>query len=301
MTVRPSLMPFYAGRPYGVQAMPFDPRDGASLDVLLQDRGYDLALVPGDNRYSWLAAALDAAWVIAFAGDRPAHKSWMVDELVPYSATPMAWADMNTLLVEGPAPKKYAPSDWPAPPCAPFERPSGRYAVLHVEASTPLRHWENEKWLALAARLLDRGILPVWSAGPGGLSIIEGIDKEKKFKALGHRLDLAQLWHLVAGAALLVCPDTGVAHIGKLTFTPTVTLYGPSSALLFGKGEFWSQAPFREVTVADFPCRDQHTLFKRRLEWVRRCQRTPAECAEPRCMQAIGVEQVLAAVSSLGL
>ena len=118
---------------------------------------------------------------------------------------------------------------------------------------------------------------------------------------MGHRLDIAQLWNLVAGAALLVCPDTSVSHIGKLTFTPTVTLYGPSSAQLFGKGEFWRAAPFREVTIAEFPCRDQHTLFKRRIEWVRRCQRTLAECAEPRCMQAIGVAQVLAAVSSLGL
>ena len=100
---------------------------------------------------------------------------------------------------------------------------------------------------------------------------------------------------------MLVCPDTSVSHIGKLTFTPSVTLYGPSSALLFGKGEFWSEAPFREVTVEDFPCRDQRTLFKRRIEWVRRCQRSTDECAEPRCMQAIGVEQVRAAAEALGL
>ena len=81
----------------------------------------------------------------------------------------------------------------------------------------------------------------------------------------------------------------------------TVTLFGPGSALLFGRGEFWREAPFREVTLADFPCRDQNTLFKRRIEWLRRCQRTSAECAAPRCMQALGVEPVLAAVSSLGL
>ncbi len=171
--------------------------------------------------------------------------------------------------------------------------------MLHVEASTSLRHWDREKWFALADLLAQRGITPVWSAGPNGLSLIRQIDKEEKFKAVGNRLDLAQLWHLVAGAVLLVCPDTSVAHIGKLTFTPTVTLYGPSSAELFGKGEFWREAPFREVTVRDFPCRDQRTLFKRRIEWVRRCQRTTDECAEPRCMQAIGVQQVVDAALSL--
>jgi ADP-heptose:LPS heptosyltransferase len=271
------------------------------LGELLAEQGFDLALVPGDNRYSWLAAALDAAWIVAFAGDRPAPKSWMVDELVPYPDVPMAWSDMNLRLVPGAYAQKYHPADWPAPSFAPFDRPAGRYAVLHVEASTPLRLWEKEKWFALALRLSKSGVSPVWSSGPGGKKIIDQVDRERKFPALGHQLDLAQLWHLVAGAALLVSVDTSVAHIGKLTHTPTVTLYGPSSGLLFGRGRFWSEAPFREVTVADFPCRDQLTLFKRRIEWVRRCQRSTAECAEPRCMHAIGVDQVAAAIGELGI
>jgi len=75
-----------------------------------------------------------------------------------------------------------------------------------------------------------------------------------------------------------------------------VTLFGPSSAPLFGKGEFWRDAPFTEVTVPDFPCRDQRLLFKREIAWVRRCTRTPAECPRPRCMEAISVEQVLRAI-----
>ena len=301
MTVRPPIVPLYAGRPYGVQAKPFDPRDARTLDALLEEPGFDLALVPGDNRYSWLAASLDAAWVVAFGGDRPASKSWMVDELRPYRATPSAWSDMAADLIDGAAPRPYHPRDWPAPPAAPFDRPSGRYAVLHVEASTPLKHWEDAKWLALARALSQKGLAVAWSAGRGGESLISRIDADRKFSAIGHRLDLGQLRHLVAGAALLVCPDTSVAHLGKLAFTPTVTLFGPSSAQLFGRGEFWRDAPFREVTVPDFPCRDQRTLFKRRIEWVRRCQRSLDECAEPRCMHAIGLEQVLAAAAEFGI
>jgi ADP-heptose:LPS heptosyltransferase len=300
MTMQPALVPLYAGRPYGVEAVPFDPRDPVTLKDLLGESGFDLALVPGDNRYSWLAAALDAAWIVAFAGDRPAHKSWMIDEQRPYRATPAGWADMTADLIDGPAPQPYRAGAWPMPPAAPFDRPNGRYAVLHVEASTPLRHWEDQKWLALAEALSANGLTPVWSAGPRGESYLRKIDHKARFAALGHRLDLPQLWHLVAGAALLVCPDTSVSHLGKLVFTPTVTLYGPGSALLFGKGEFWRDAPFREVTIPDFPCRDQQTLFKRRIEWVRRCQRSTSECTEPRCMQAIGVEQVLAAAATLG-
>src|SRR5207302_1772315 len=71
----------YAQRPYGVHVMPYDPRDASSLRPLLNERGFDLALIPGDNRLSWLARALDARWIVAFAGDRPAYKDWPVDEL----------------------------------------------------------------------------------------------------------------------------------------------------------------------------------------------------------------------------
>jgi len=302
MTVRRALAPLYAGRPYGVDALPFDPRDAGALRELLDEsNGFDLAIVPGDNRYSWLAAALDSAWVVAFAGDRPAAKSWMVDELVPFPEIAMAWSDMNLRLVPGAFADKYNPADWPAPPYAPFERPAGRYAVLHVEASTALRRWDNQKWLALATRLAGQGITPVWSSGPAGKPLIDEIDHDRRFPALGHQLDLAQLWHLVAGATLLVSVDTSVAHMAKLTCTPTVALYGPSSDVLFGRGRFWSEAPFREVIVPDFPCRDQRTLFKRNVEWVRRCQRGSSECADPRCMHAIELDGVLAAAAELGV
>ena len=299
MTVRRSLAPVFSGRPYGVEPLVYDPRDASTLDALLSG-SFDLALVPGDNRYSWLAAAARARWIVAFAGDRPAYKSWPVDEEVPFPGRPMAWGDLAATLVDGPAPEPYRAGDWPAPAAAAFDRPGDRYAVLHVEASTRLKHWEDEKWRSLAGALAAQGLVPVWSAGPEGADYLRRIDPEGRFAALGHRLDLAQLWHLVAGASLLVCPDTSVAHIGKLTGTPTVCLYGPTSAELFGAGEFWRHAPYRGVTVPDFPCRDQDTLFKRRLAWVRRCQRSTAECPAPRCMQAIAVDQVLAAVQELG-
>ena len=102
----------------------------------------------------------------------------------------------------------------------------------------------------------------------------------------------AQLWHLVAGASLLVAPDTGVAHLGRVVGTPTVALFGPGSATISGAGEFWRDAPYRAVTVTPFACRDQRVLFKRELDWVRRCGRTLAQCPHPRCMDAIDSDAV---------
>ena len=299
LAVRRALLPLYSGRPYGVLALAYEPRDPDSLDGFFQGPGFDLALVPGDNRYSWLAAAAGARWIVAFGGDRPAVKSWPVDELRPYRSTPASWGDMAADLVDGAPPRAYRPADWPVPEYAPFELPGSRYAVLHVEASTRLKHWRDADWLLLAERLSSMGIRPVWSAGPAGAPMVRRIDPAGRYAALGQSLDLAQLWKLIAGAALLVCPDTSVMHLGRLTGTPSVALFGPSPATLFGPGEFWSEMPWRAVTVPDFPCRDQRRLFKREIAWLRRCQRSSAECAAPRCMHAIGVEDVVRAAAEL--
>lgn len=299
LAVRRGVAPLYSGRPYGVRPLIYEPREPATLDAFFDEPGFDLAFVPGDNRYSWLAAAAGARWIVAFAGDRPAPKSWLVDEEKRYPDAPASWGDMVAGLAEGAPPRPYRTADWRAPACAAFNAPAGRYAVLHVEASTPLKHWEDAKWLSLASTLLENGIQPIWSAGPAGAEFIRRIDTAGRFPALGHALDLAQLWRLVAGAALLVCPDTSVMHLGRLTGTPTVALFGPSSADLFGPGDFWRDAPYRALTVADFPCRDQNRLFKREIAWIRRCQRSTAECPAPRCMHAIGVEDVARAALAL--
>jgi len=134
MTVRPELVALYEKRPYGVMVQPYDPKQPASFAALRQHKGFDLALIPGDNRYSWLARALDARWIVAFAGDRPVYKNWPVDETIPFPQTSMTVADMMTQLVDGPAPAPYQTSDWPAPSYTSFDLPETPYAVLHVGA-----------------------------------------------------------------------------------------------------------------------------------------------------------------------
>ncbi len=267
LAARRAVAPLYSGRPYGVRVQVYEPREAATLDAFLDGPGFDIAFVPGDNRYSWLAAAAGARWIVAFSGDRPAAKSWPVDELRPFPVGPAAWSDMVAELAEGPPPRAYRPADWPAPGFAPFDMPAGRYAVLHVEASTPLKYWNDAGWLFLAEFLQKNGIRPVWSAGPAGAELLHRIDPASRFPALGHRLDLAQIWHLVSGCSLLVCPDTSLMHIGRLTGAPTLALFGPSSAQLYGAGDFWRDMPFRALQIADLPARDRQRLFKREIAW----------------------------------
>ena len=299
LTVPLAIAPLYEKRPYSVTAWPFDPRESATLKPMLANSGFDLALVPADNRYSWLALALGSRWIIAHSGDRPAYKSWPVDRLVPYPAIPAAWGDIVADLIPGPEPSPYRLSDWPAPGCTPFDLPRSSYCVLHVGASSPLKFWGREKWLALTQYLTRRGFEVVWSGGRGEEATVGAIDAEGRHPSYAGKLDLPQLWRLIERAALLVCPDTGVAHLGRIIGTPTVTLFGPGSALIYGAGKFWRDVPYRAATIENFPCRDQPIIFKREIEWVRRCERTPAECAAPACMEAIDFDMVRAAVEEL--
>jgi ADP-heptose:LPS heptosyltransferase len=291
----------YARAPYGLRAIGWDPQQPAA-SPLWRERGFDLALVPGDNRISWLALALGARWIVAFAGDTPPSKSWPVDELWAYPEQAAAWGDMVAGLVEGPRPAAYRPEAWPAPPAASVaDLPATPYALLHVGASTPLKQWSAANWAQLAARFAAAGIEPLWSAGADEQAIVRACDPEARYRSLAGALALPQIWQLIAGAAVLVSPDTGIAHLGRIVGTPTVALFGPGSVTLTGAGAFWCEMPYRAVTVDPFPCRDQRTLFKREIAWVRRCERSLAECPHPRCMDAISVDAVAAAIVALGV
>ena len=299
MTVPRAVAPLYAARPFDVTIHAWDPR--GRHESLYAQAPYDLAFIPGDNRYAWLAAAMDARWIVAFDGARSARKDWPIDALVPYPHIPAAWGDMVATLADGPAPAPFDPCQWEAPPAAPFKRPQEPYAVLHVGASTPLKEWPAERWSGLAAWLDERGITPVWSGGHGEERIVALCDPDARFTSYAGALDLAQMWHLLAGATLLVAPDTGIAHLGRVVGVPGVTLFGPGSAIVTGPGEFFRNVPGGGVTVDPFPCRDQQRLFGRTITWVRRCGRSTAQCASPLCMHAIAPDAVTSAIVALGV
>jgi len=300
MALPEAYAPLYGGAPYGVRALGWNPLDPAAAP-LWREEGFDLALVPGDNRFGWLALALGARWIVAFDGDTPATKNWPIDELWRYSEQPAAWTDMAAGLIEGPPPAPYRPEHWPAPMRDATTMPRAPYAVLHIGASTPLKRWSPGRWSALAARFASCGIEPVWSAGPNEKPLVRASDPDARHRSFAGTLSLTQLWHLIAGASVLIAPDTGVAHLGRVVGTPTVALFGPGSATISGAGAFWREMPYRAVTIDPFPCRDQRVLFRREIAWVRRCGRTLAECPHPRCMDGVELDAVVSAVRSLGV
>ena len=126
-----------------------------------------------------------------FADDRPATKSWPLDESWRYPSRPAAWGDMVAGLVDGPPPAAYRPGLWPAPFAAPIAGlPPPPYAVLHVGASTPLKRWDPERWAMLASRFAARAIEPVWSAGRGGEAIVRACDPGARYRSFAGALAL---------------------------------------------------------------------------------------------------------------
>lgn len=290
-------MPIFSVSPYGIRALAYSPRSLALHRQLLAQGPYDWALVPADNRWSWIAKAMGARWITAFANAGGVN-DWPVDEFVAWPSSPEAWGDIASRLSPGPAPLPYVAGEWPAP-IRPADFPAdlkSPYAVLHLGASSPHKLWPPERWLALATSLDRAGVAVIWSCGPGEHDLVRAADPDRHFIDLAGRFNMAGLWHLLAGAALLVSPDTGVAHLARLTGTPAVVLFGPGSPVISGPGRFWQDSPFAVVWDEAISCRDQNLLFERPLPWVRHCWRSVAECGNPRCMQKIDINQVAEAI-----
>ncbi|SDG58111.1 ADP-heptose:LPS heptosyltransferase [Lentzea fradiae] len=109
-------------------------------------------------------------------------------------------------------------------PCDPYDfrlPPAGERTgriVVHPGASTGARRWPAERYAAVARAL---GPEVVVTAGPGELDLARRITPDPFQGSLSELLDL------VATARLVICGDTGVAHVATAYRTPSVLLFGP--------------------------------------------------------------------------
>jgi ADP-heptose:LPS heptosyltransferase len=309
ITVPTALMPLFAGKPYGVEAVAFDTRDPSIAQTLVSrcPTGYDLAIVPGDNRHTVLARAAGAWHVVAFAADTPPWKNWGADRLLPFPHWPFNWADTAAQLLPGTPPTPFEKGDWPGPPLNKSPHADNlfaerlrntRYAVLHPCARNPLRNWQTDKWHALATDLRAAGLLLVWSGTAQDSSEIAQLASSDDIDLSG-KTDLASLWHLLHGARLLVSVDTGVPHVARLAGCPNVTIFGPGSPEFSGSADFFRNIASRTVIAPNIACRNQSVAFKRTIVGMQRCVRFAPDCTDNICMQAVDTGDVIAATMDL--
>jgi ADP-heptose:LPS heptosyltransferase len=197
------------------------PWTGAPPDVAanLHGRG------PESHR---LLQALDPGRLLAFGSGAAGHPgpAWDDEE---HERRRWCRLVQETLAVEADAEDVLLP-----PPAVPAPAPSA--VVVHPGAAYPSRRWPPGRFAELARRLEEQGCEVVLTGGPDEVSLARRVARGAGLRSavLAGRTDLGLLAAQVAGASLVVCGDTGVAHLASAFGTPSVVLFGPMPPTRWG-------------------------------------------------------------------
>lgn len=140
---------------------------------------------------------------------------------------------------------------WPLPASGHLV-PGRGYVVLHPGASAPARQWSAGRYAEVAALLAREGCQVVVTGGPEETALTARVAGRHGLD-LGGRTDLGELASVLARAAVVVCGNTGPAHLAAAVATPVVSLFSPVVSV--GR---WAPYGVPSVLLGDLdaPCRD---------------------------------------------
>jgi heptosyltransferase I len=178
-----------------------------------------------------------------------------------------------------------------AKPTAPAERHERPRCVLLHGSTWPSKLWPIRFWCAIAERAAAAGfdvVVPWGDAEEHARA--RDIAAQTGARVLD-RLPLAAMMDELAGAALVVGVDSGLAHLAGALDVPTVVIYGSTSAALTG-------ARGRRVRnlQAEFRCAP---CFERLCGYDGRPQHWQGEVAVPACYATVPPERVWQAAREL--
>jgi lipopolysaccharide heptosyltransferase II len=131
--------------------------------------------------------------------------------------------------------------------------PGAAWALIHPGASAPSRRYPPELWADAARHLAGRHGCPiVLAAGGDEIDLVRTIRQAAlpvRVHSLCGELDLARLAAVIALAPVLLCNNSGPAHIAAAVGTPLVDLY----ALTNPQHTPWAVS--HRVLFHDVPCR----------------------------------------------
>ncbi|MEW5737118.1 MAG: glycosyltransferase family 9 protein [Thermodesulfobacteriota bacterium] len=167
--------------------------------------------------------------------------------------------------------------------------PQGRaekLVVVNADAGPllPFRAWPVEHYAELCRRILDRenavvALMGLPDAAATNRLVAEGLPRDRVANLTG-KTTFAEMFALLSIADLLVTADSGPAHFGALTHTPSVVLFGPETQLLYAP--IGSEAACLSSGLSCSPCLSAYNHRK-----------TP--CKDAVCMRELSVDTVLAA------
>jgi ADP-heptose:LPS heptosyltransferase len=104
------------------------------------------------------------------------------------------------------------------PPCA----------VIHAVAATPAKTWHADGFLAVARRIREMGMDPVFIGAAA-----DDLSPFSAYRTL-QGAPLAEIKALLAGASLFVGNDSGPAHMAAAFGVPVVAIFGESNPAIWG-------------------------------------------------------------------
>lgn len=113
----------------------------------------------------------------------------------------------------------------------------GAPVIVHPGAGFGSKCWPAPRFGGLAAALRRNGHPVLVTGSPAERELAAVVARTAGLgedRVLAGATDLAQLCRLVAGAALVVSGDTGIAHLAYAFGTPSVTLFGPVGPAQWG-------------------------------------------------------------------
>jgi ADP-heptose:LPS heptosyltransferase len=122
-------------------------------------------------------------------------------------------------------------------PAPPSDATLRGVAIVHPGAASGARRWPPERFVAVARAARERGDDVVVTGGTNEIALARGIAAAAGLAAdrvLAGRTSLAELAAIVAAARLVVCGDTGIAHLATAFGTPSIVLFGPIAPAAWG-------------------------------------------------------------------
>ena len=118
------------------------------------------------------------------------------------------------------------PADDAVDPVLSRLRARGPYVVMHPGARLPSRRWPIRRFAAVADRLAAREMAIVITGSAEEVALGAAMAQAMRSSALNlvGRTDLGGVAAIVAGAALVICNDTGMSHIAAAVGTPSVVV-----------------------------------------------------------------------------
>jgi ADP-heptose:LPS heptosyltransferase len=170
----------------------------------------------------------------------------------------------------------------PVPPWLPDDE----YVVVHPGTDAPARSYPLPSWQRVVEQLTSAGQTVVVTGGPAeaplGAALARSARSSGRALDLTGRTDVAALAALLAGAEVVICANTGPAHLAAAVGVPVVSLFAPVVPAVR-----W--APYGVPTIV---LGDQHAAC---------AGSRAAQCPVPGhpCLAGVAPESVVAAVEQL--